>query len=89
MASGDAGVVLDDQLDLAAGDGVAVLRHVELDRGLDLPAGGGRLAGHRQDQADLEGLAGLRQGAQGRAGDAGCEDEGEGGKATTLQGDLR
>ena len=51
---GHGGVVLDDHLDLAAGDRVAVLRHVELDRRVDLPAGGGLLAGHRQDQADLD-----------------------------------
>ena len=62
---GDAGVVLDDDLDLAAGDGVAVLRDVELDRGLDLLAGRRRLAGHRQDEADLErrGRLRLRAGA--------------------------
>ena len=40
----EAGVVLDDQLDLAAGDGVAVLRHVEPARGFDLLAGRGERA---------------------------------------------
>ena len=40
---------------LAAGLG-AVLRLPQLDRGVDLPAGGGLLAGHRQDQADLHGV---------------------------------
>ncbi len=39
-----AGVVLDDELDLLARHGVAVLRHVEPRRGLDLAAGGGLLA---------------------------------------------
>ena len=51
---GHAGVVLEDQLDLASGDRVAVLRQVEPGAGLDLPAGGGERAGHRQDQADLQ-----------------------------------
>ncbi len=35
---------------------VAVLLHVELDRGVDLLAGRGLVAGHRQDQADLHGV---------------------------------
>ncbi len=61
---GHAGVVLEDHLDLPAGDRAAVLRHPELDRAVDLPAGGSGLAGHRQDQADLDrpGIGGLRQG---------------------------
>jgi hypothetical protein len=54
---GRGGVVLDDDLDLLAGHRVAVLRHVQPHRGLDLPAGGSLLPGHRQDQADLEGVA--------------------------------
>ena len=54
VTSGVRGVVLDDQLDLLAGHGVAVLRHVEPRGRFDLAAGGGLLAGHRQDQADLE-----------------------------------
>ncbi|MDQ0609611.1 hypothetical protein QFZ83_003782 [Variovorax sp. W1I1] len=72
-ALGDVGrghVVLDDQLDLLAGHGVAVLRHVKARRGFDLPAGGGLLPGHRQDEADLEGVA-LR------AGQRQCEGGGE------------
>ena len=61
---GDAGVVLDDELDLLAGDGVAVLLHVELDGRLDLLAGRGLLAGHRQDEADLDRV--LRPGRAGQ-----------------------
>ncbi len=65
------GVVLEDDLDLLAGDGVALLLHVELDRVLDLLAGRGLAAGHRQDQADLDGVLGLG-GHDGReAGDGG------------------
>jgi hypothetical protein len=51
---GHAGVVLEDQLHLLAGDGVAVLRHPQSGSRLDLAAGGGLLPGHGQDQADLE-----------------------------------
>ena len=57
---GNAAVVLEDHLDLAAGDGRAVLRLPELDRRLDLLAGRRRLAGHGQDEADLERRAVLR-----------------------------
>ena len=67
---GHAAVVLEDDLDLAAGDLVAVLRHAELDGGVDLAAGGRLRAGHRQDQADLDrpGVGGMCQGhRQGRA----------------------
>jgi hypothetical protein len=51
------GVVLDDDLDLAAADLAAGLLLPQLDRTLDLLAGGGLLSGHRQDDADLQGLA--------------------------------
>ena len=63
---GHAGVVLEDHLDLLAGDRGAVARLVELHRGVDLLAGRGLLAGHRQDQADLDGV--LREGARGNHG---------------------
>ena len=44
----DAADVLGDDLDLLAGDGVAVLLHVELDAVVDLHAGVGELARQRQ-----------------------------------------
>ena len=59
---GNAAVVPDDQLDLLAGDGVAVLRHVELGAVRDLAADGALHAGHRNDDPDLDGLGGLRCG---------------------------
>ena len=62
---GDAAVIPDDELDLLAGDGVAVLRHVELDGGGDFLPGGADRAGHRQDEADLDGVL--------RGGAAGCQ----------------
>jgi hypothetical protein len=58
-------IVLDDELDLAAGDGVAVLLQVDLgtvDRGL---SGGVEGARHRPDQAELEDLLGRRRTRQG------------------------
>ena len=61
---GDAAVVPDDELDLLAGDRVAMLRHVELDGGGDFLPGGAHRAGHRQDEADLDGVLG--------GGAAGC-----------------
>ena len=60
VLSGTARVVLEDDFDLLAGDGVAVLLHVELDRVVDLLAGRGLAAGHRHDQPDLDGLLRLR-----------------------------
>ena len=51
---GVAGVVLDNDLDLLAGHRRAVLLHEELDGRLDLPAGRGEGAGHRQDEPDLD-----------------------------------
>ena len=57
---GDAAVIPDDELDLLAGDRVAMLRHVELDGGGDFLPGGAHRAGHRQDEADLDGV--LRRG---------------------------
>ena len=58
---GNRGVILQDDLDLLAGDGVALLLHVELDGVVDLLAGRGLAAGHRQDQADLDGVFGARR----------------------------
>ena len=43
-----------DDLDLLAGDGVAVLLHVGLDAVVELDAGIGELAGQDVDQADLD-----------------------------------
>ena len=52
---GDAGVVADDQLDLAAGDGVAVLLHIDLECAGQFAADGGKArAGQWQTAADLE-----------------------------------
>ncbi len=52
----DAAIVLADQLDLLAGDLVAVLLHVELDAVVDLRARIGELAGERHDDADPDGV---------------------------------
>ena len=52
---GNATVILEDHLDLAAGHRAAVLRLPELDGRVDLLAGRRLLAGHGQDEADLEG----------------------------------
>ena len=57
---GQAGVVLDDQLDLASGDRVAVLREPQLHAVLDLLAVSREWAGHRQDESDLQRIGGLR-----------------------------
>jgi hypothetical protein len=54
----DTRVVLDDEIDLAACDRVAILLHVEPARGLELLAGRGERTGQRNDEADLERLAG-------------------------------
>ena len=65
-----AAVVADENLDLLAGHRVAVLRHVELDAGDDLLAGGADRAGHRHDEADLDRvLGGGAAGAQRGGGD--------------------
>src|SRR5262249_34888974 len=73
---GHAGVVLDDQIDLLAADGRAVLVHVLLDAGLHLLADRGEPAGERQHQADLGVVLGngatRRQCARGR-----CNGDGE------------
>ena len=61
---GRAGVVLEDEIDLLAGDRVAVLRDVKLGAGLLLLAGRGRRAGHRQDQADRHGVVVGARGAR-------------------------
>ena len=56
---GGAAVVADDQLDLAAGDRVAVLRHVKLQRRLQLPADGVEAgAGDRHADADFKNAVG-------------------------------
>jgi hypothetical protein len=70
---GHAGIVLQDHLDLLAGDGGAVARLVELHGGVDLLAGRGLLAGHRQDQADLHGVLG--ESARGDRTKRGCDQE--------------
>src|SRR5439155_3641882 len=57
---GNRAVVLEDDLDLLAGDGVALLLHVKLNGVVDLLAGRRLPAGHRQDQADLHGFLRLR-----------------------------
>src|SRR5439155_3671746 len=57
---GEAGVVLDDELDLAAGHRVAVLRHVETRRGFDLLAGRSEGSRQWQDEADLERVGRIR-----------------------------
>ena len=51
---GNRAVILDDEFDLLAGDGVAMLRHVELDGRRFLLAGRLLLARHRQNEADLD-----------------------------------
>ena len=67
----DAAGVLADDLDLLAGDGVAVLLHVELDAVVHLRAGIGELARIGHDQADLDGLLGARRhGGEERGGEA-------------------
>ena len=63
---GHAGVVADDQLDLFAGNHVAVLRHIEVGAGGDFPPHRGRGSGHRRDDADLDRI--LRRGAAGAEG---------------------
>ena len=60
---GHAAGIAQDDLDLLAGDRVAVLLHVEIDGGLDLLAGRGLLPRHRYDEADLDGV--LRERAAG------------------------
>src|SRR6202171_3006438 len=70
---GERGVVLEDDLDLLARNRVAVPLHVQLDRIVDLLAGRGLAAGHRQDQADLHALlrACRRKGGDARKYNAG------------------
>jgi len=63
-----AGVVLDDELDLAPGHGVAVLRHIDVDAMLDLLAVVGERTGHRQHKADGQVLGLHQPGAGERAG---------------------
>ena len=56
VLSGTLAGIAQDDLDLLAGDRVAVLLHVEIDGGLDLLAGRGLLPRHRHDEADLDGV---------------------------------
>ena len=49
----DAAIVLDDQLQLLARDGIAILLQVELRAGCHLLAGRGEWSGERRNQADL------------------------------------
>src|SRR5262249_52775151 len=65
---GNAGVVLDDQVDLLAGDGRAVLVHIGLDAGLNLLANRREPAGERQHQTDLGRVLGQRAGGRECAG---------------------
>ena len=53
---GDAADILADELDLLAGDRVAMLFHVELDGVVHLRGGVGELAGIRIDDPDLDGV---------------------------------
>jgi len=71
VLSGHRRVVLEDDLDLPAGDGVALLLHVQLDGIVDLLAGRGLATGHRHDQADLDGFLRLRGRQQASECDAG------------------
>ena len=69
----DAADVLADDLDLLAGDGVAVLLHVKLDAFVDLLGGVGELARIGQNDADLDSalrLAGGRHQARRQQGGA-------------------
>ena len=65
----DRAVVLEDDFDLLARDGRAMLRLIELHGSIDLLAGRGLLAGHRHNQADLDGI--LRDGRPGEECDGG------------------
>jgi hypothetical protein len=56
-----AGVVLDDQLDLLAGNRRPVLRHIELGGRGDLLTYRGEHAGQRHNDADLDGILGNRR----------------------------
>jgi hypothetical protein len=51
---GKGSIIPEDDFDLLAGNGVAVLLHIQLDRIVDLLAGRRLAARHRQDQADLD-----------------------------------
>ena len=57
----DAAGILADELDLLAGDRVAMLFHVKLDGVVHLRRRVGELAGIRHDQADLHGLLRARR----------------------------
>ncbi len=65
---GNGAVVLEDDLDLAAGDRVAVLLHIKSHGGVDLLAGRGLAAGHRKNKADLHGLLGRGAAGEGHGG---------------------
>jgi len=75
---GHAGVVAQDQLDLLAGDHVAVLLEVEARAGGGLPAGSGEAgAGHGEAHADLDHLLRRRaaRGQRDRTGRNECKGE--------------
>ena len=67
------GVVLDDQLDLLAGDRGAVLLLIELHAAHDLLADRGELAGQRLDDADLDGVLGRGRACGERSGRDRCQ----------------
>ena len=71
----DAAGVLADDLDLLAGDGVAVLLHVELDAVVDLRRGVGELARIGQDDADLDGALRVRRTGAEQCGEYARRDE--------------
>src|SRR5262249_30380005 len=72
---GHRAVVLDDQLDLLAGNSVAMLRHIKLGSGGLLFAGRLLLAAHRQNQADFDVLRLRAADRAERRGGAGCGDK--------------
>ena len=69
---GNRRIILQDDFDLLAGNGVAVLLHIEFDRVVDLLAGRCLATGHRQDQADLDGFLGVSRRERQHAGDGAC-----------------
>ena len=72
----DAAGVLADEFDLLAGDGVAVLLHVELDAVVHLGGEIGELARVGQDHADLDRLLRARRGSgENDCGNAGNTNE--------------
>jgi len=64
----DATDILADEFELLAGDGVAVLLHIELDGVVELVAGIGELARIRQNQTDLDRVLRARGGRREECG---------------------